>query len=56
MKVITLLSLMFAAATAARAQPADPPIDLTTVVVPVVGSVVGATGVHWKTDLELRND
>ena len=56
MKAIALLILGLAAATAARAQPSDPPLDMTTVVVPVVGSVIGATGVHWKTDLELRND
>jgi hypothetical protein len=42
--------------TAASAQPADPPLEVTTVVVPVVGSVIGATGVLWKTDLELHND
>ncbi|HEX8173452.1 MAG TPA: hypothetical protein VF824_23155 [Thermoanaerobaculia bacterium] len=30
--------------------------DSATVVVPVVGSVFGATMVHWQTDLELIND
>ena len=56
MKVIALLTLVVSAAATSYAQPADPPLEMTTVVVPVVGSVIGATGVHWKTDLELRND
>lgn len=30
--------------------------DVTTVVVPVVGSVLGANEVYWRTDIELRND
>lgn len=30
--------------------------DITTVIVPVVGSVVGERQVTWKTDLELIND
>jgi hypothetical protein len=38
-------------------EPAPPPepAPVTTVVIPVVGSVVGANGVRWKTDLELYN-
>jgi hypothetical protein len=29
---------------------------MTTVVVPIVGSTVGIDNVHWRTDVELRND
>ncbi len=35
--------------------PQQPPV-VTSVVVPVVGSIVGANGVRWKTDVELHND
>lgn len=38
------------------AQTADPPPQMATVVVPVVGTVNGPMGVRWKTDVELRND
>lgn len=47
--------LLALAASPAIAQNADVP-PMTTVVVPVVGSVVGANGIRWRTDLELRND
>lgn len=46
------------AASSALAQNASTPIDTTqnaTVVVPVVGSVMGINGVIWKTDVELTN-
>src|SRR4051812_32071390 len=29
---------------------------MTTVIVPIVGSTVGIDNVHWRTDVELRND
>ncbi|MEO8036389.1 MAG: hypothetical protein ABI837_18275 [Acidobacteriota bacterium] len=47
--------LLALAAWPAIAQNTDLP-PMTTVVIPVVGSVLGANGVRWKTDLELRND
>jgi hypothetical protein len=42
-----------AAAAVAAAQQAEEPV--TTVIVPVVGSVIGMNGVSWKTDVELVN-
>ncbi len=42
---------LFASAAAAQTAP-----EMSTVVVPVVGSVTGVGNVHWHTDLELRND
>ena len=45
------------AATAAMAQTgADQTPATSKVVVPVVGSVIGANDVHWRTDVELHND
>jgi hypothetical protein len=44
------LMLYLAAAFPAAAQ------DIATAIVPVVGSVVGATMVRWKTDVEIVND
>src|SRR5256885_17226024 len=41
---------------AARAQEVSTPPVMTTVVVPVVGSVVGLDNVRWRTEVELRND
>jgi hypothetical protein len=35
---------------------ADPPQQSVSVLVPVVGSVVGVNNVHWKTDVDLFND
>jgi hypothetical protein len=46
--------LLAIVAIPAMAQSDTPP--MTTVVVPVVGSVFGANSVRWKTDLELHND
>ena len=49
--VLSILGLFFAAANAVAQQ------DVTsTAVVPVVGSVRGATNVIWKTDVEIVND
>ena len=49
-----ILALLLGSASAS-AQSATPPV-VTTVVVPVVGSVTGANDVRWKTDIELVND
>ena len=48
MKFRFLLILVFAMPVAAQ--------EVATAVVPVVGSVVGATMVRWKTDVEIVND
>lgn len=45
------LALMWPIAACA----ADAP-PIASVVVPVVGSILGANHVHWQTDVELRND
>jgi len=47
--------LALLAATAAIAQEVSAP-SITTVVVPVVGSVTGVDNVRWRTEVELRND
>ena len=52
MRTVVLWMFLFAAASAAG-QTAG---DIATVVVPVVGSVVGENFISWKTDLELVND
>src|SRR5512142_2179067 len=53
----SLLGVMLLAAAVAGAQTPSAESDaISTVVVPVVGSVTGVGGVHWHTDLELRND
>ncbi|MEO8380634.1 MAG: hypothetical protein ABI779_13295 [Acidobacteriota bacterium] len=44
-----LLLLLLTAGTAAAQ-------EVSTAIVPVVGSVFGATMVHWKTDVEIVND
>lgn len=49
---VFLALLLGAAGVSAQS---DPTV-MTTVVVPVVGSVTGANGVRWKTDIELVND
>ena len=51
-----LLILAMLAATAAMAQEVSGPPVITTVVVPVVGSVTGVDNVRWRTEVELRND
>ncbi|MBV8519677.1 MAG: hypothetical protein JO197_19960 [Acidobacteria bacterium] len=53
-----LLLCAFAAAVAAQERPVASNADAatSTVIVPVVGSVIGASMAHWKTDLELIND
>lgn len=57
MRFLVTLSLLLAisAGVSGQTQPEEQ-VDITTVIVPVVGSVLGASGVHWKTDVELRND
>lgn len=49
-----LVALLFFALPVAAQQQDE--LVMTTVLVPVVGSVVGANSVLWKTDLELFND
>jgi hypothetical protein len=52
-----LLLLASAASYAALAAPADDaPPQSVSVLVPIVGSVVGINNVHWKTDIDLFND
>lgn len=45
---LLLLSLLLSAGAAAQ--------EVATAIVPVVGSVFGATMVHWRTDVEIVND
>jgi len=56
MRFLVTLSLLLAVSAAASGQTPEEQIEITTVIVPVVGSVLGASGVHWKSDVELRND
>lgn len=56
MRFLVTIILLLASAAGASGQTQDQQIDVTTVIVPVVGSVSGASGVRWKTDIELRND
>ncbi|HET7437249.1 MAG TPA: hypothetical protein VFN10_21250, partial [Thermoanaerobaculia bacterium] len=64
MKIVAATVLLLLAAIAALAQemPAAQEPDqvaqeaMTTVVVPVAGSVIGANDVQWKTDVVLSND
>ena len=51
--------ILLAGPVAAFAQTASLPVDTAqnvTVVVPVVGAVLGMNGVTWRTDVELTND
>ncbi|MGH7487910.1 MAG: hypothetical protein ACREMY_20265, partial [bacterium] len=48
----TLLLLLAAAGLNA----AEAPPQSVSVLVPIVGSVVGINNVHWKTDIDLFND
>lgn len=50
-RVLAILVVVLAAANAAAQQNVT-----STAVVPVVGSVIGATNVLWKTDVEIIND
>lgn len=50
MKPVRLLMLLALVAASAAAQ------EVTTTIVPVAGSVVGAGMVQWKTDVEIIND
>lgn len=52
-RILIVLAVSLAAATAAGA---DDPSESVSVLVPVVGSVSGANGVRWKTDVDLVND
>lgn len=54
-RLAALAALLLGAITL-QAQTADAPPPMTSVVVPVVGTVNGPMGVRWKTDVELRND
>lgn len=49
-------ALLLVAATAAGQSEESGHGDMTTVVVPVVGSIEGINDVRWKTDVILRND
>ena len=51
-----LLIALVLTLSALRAAGADDPPDTVRVLVPVVGSVSGANGVRWKTDVNLVND
>jgi hypothetical protein len=53
-RLAVALLLVCGAAIAQTTDETPPP--MTTVVVPVVGSVTGANDVHWRTDVQLRND
>lgn len=50
----TLATLLFLAAAGLNA--ADAPPQSVSVLVPIVGSVVGINNVRWKTDIDLYND
>lgn len=52
MRPALLIGLILAALTSAAQE--QPPI--TTIVVPVVGNVLGENDVRWKTDVELKNN
>jgi len=51
-----LIALLLLAPLGAVAQEIETPPPMTTVVVPVVGRVLGANDIHWRTEVELRND
>jgi hypothetical protein len=62
-RVLTLILLLLASAasfTALAAPAAAPAVDAppqsVSVLLPIVGSVVGINNVHWKTDIDLYND
>jgi hypothetical protein len=52
MRVVLVLCILLVAGPLA----AQDPGDIATVIVPVVGNVLGENHVTWKTDLELIND
>ena len=54
--VLPILVFLLAAFPAAAQREPEPTADTTTAVVPVVGTVYGATIALWKTDVELIND
>src|SRR5881396_188537 len=51
-----LIVVLLLASFGAAAQEIETPPPMTTVVVPIVGRVLGANDVHWRTEVELRND
>lgn len=53
-RFVSLLGLLLLAAPFARAQQEAPP-PAVTAIVPVVGAIVGAGEVQWKTDVALQN-
>ena len=53
---MALMVLALALAPFARAQEGSATPVMTTVVVPVVGSIMGIDNIRWRTDVELRND
>ena len=54
--ICRLALLMMLVCSAAGAQEADQPSGTSRVIVPVVGNVTGPNDVHWRSDVELRND
>jgi hypothetical protein len=57
MRILVTLGMLLAISAGASGQTREAEqVEVTTVIVPVVGSVLGASGVRWKTDVELRND
>ena len=50
-----LAAMAMAWPAAAQNEISGPPV-MTTVVVPVVGSVTGIDNVQWRTNVELRNE
>lgn len=56
MRAILLMGLFVAALTLRANDAADKAPTITTVIVPVVGNVLGENEVRWKTDIELRNN
>lgn len=53
---VSIVFLLLLIAGAAAAQTTDDRLRVTRVVIPVVGNIVGASGVRWRSDVELRND
>jgi hypothetical protein len=54
LRLFPMLPFLLAATAAAQSSEQKPP--MSTVIVPVVGSVTGANDVRWKTDVALLND
>lgn len=56
MRALSITFVVLVTALSAQAQAPPPEEPVTTVIVPVVGSVLGMNGVIWKTDVELLNN